>query len=479
VSLTVTKRGIRYEFNGRTLIDWCGDSRRLSLAREYYLADARKLFLATHSNYRFRSLKIGPPAKPPSLPEQPKFEIGHAIDLSPFVVPKRDALGGTWTVEANKLRVMGDTTFCKLLIPCKLPSEYKFTIRLSRDGGPTQGLLTLNLPADDRIVQIIFDELPSDKEGLSISGVQIDDVAIEDPKNPLRLELKTFPTLKAVQDIVVFVRKSGLKIQVGKTAVVEWAGDLNRLGTNLAWTTPPGGIGICSLSSRFRFDKLEIEPLEPTPLPTVKQLSDDGNLLAIIDPIRDSQKGDWKLDGNGLHSPRSRDARICIPSPAPERYVLTANVERKSGANELMVGLFSGGNPCAVIIDGSAGSQAGLSQLDGLVFSNEANPSRRSYNPPLLPVKKSVRIQCFALPGIVLVKCDDEEVIKWHGDSRRLSLERFYPPPVFLEEDRSQLWLGGQDSEFLIRELTLKPLSDEEAAKISDSFGLEVAAGSK
>jgi hypothetical protein len=61
-------------------------------------------------------------------------------------------------------------------------------------------------------------------------------------------------------------------------------------------------------------------------------------------------------------------------------------------------------------------------------------------------------------------------VIRWHGDPRRLSAKAGVFPPNVSEADHKHLWLGAWYSEFVIRDLELKPLSDTAAEEISMSF---------
>ena len=57
------------------------------------------------------------------------------------------------------------------------------------------------------------------------------------------------------------------------------------------WAKTGGRIALAGHRAPFRFDKLELEPLEPSSFPPVPPLGAGGNLLALIDPVRDSRKG--------------------------------------------------------------------------------------------------------------------------------------------------------------------------------------------
>ncbi|MEI8021321.1 MAG: hypothetical protein WCH39_24145, partial [Schlesneria sp.] len=200
--------------------------------------------------------------------------------------------------------------------------------------------------------------------------------------------------------------------------------------------------------------------------PPVLPLGEDGNLLALIDPVRDSRKGQWTKNTDRLVTPVFPAPLFAVPVVPTERYVITADVERRKGDRELSFGLVVGGHPCNVTLDG-VGSETALDLIDEKWFQDKLNFSRQEFQQPLLPRGKRVKVRCLVLPYTFLVTVDDKEAVKCRGDARRLSLKQIlFLPPNYSEVDRSQLWLGEWESEFLIRELTLKLLSNKEAAGI-------------
>ena len=136
----------------------------------------------------------------------------------------------------------------------------------------------------------------------------------------------------------------------------------------------------------------------------------------------------------------------------------------------MFVGLVVDGHPCTVIIDGYSSTQAGIERLDGKPYDDQINLTNRKYKTALLPKKQIVALRCYVLPDTIIVTCGDKEIIRWHGDARRLS-----PRPEFnfanaSDDDRTHLCLGSLGSQFLFRKLELKPLADSEANLISTSF---------
>ena len=460
--LTVTKQAIRMEVDHRTLVHWKGDFCRLSPHPALVAADARKLSFHTRTHLILSDITLGPPIDIPALPERPASSIGRPIELLSIIDPTRDTLKGTWSKEGSILRVMGDVYDSKLVIPCEVPEEYKLNITVAREpGGKMNDCLALKLPIADATAEVLLDGWTS-----TVSGVQLDGQQPISNLNPTMVRGQTIP-LGPPREIVAFVRKTGLKVIVEDKTIIDWSGNSNRYGRTSQWSSPDGQIMIGSFASRFRFEKIEIEPLEPTSFPTPNSIGSDGNLISIIDTQRDSRKGQWTKNGDGLVSPVFIANRLQIPVIPPEQYVLTADVERRKGTSHFCLGLIVGGHPTIATLE--AGRDSGLEYVDEKPLHDRLNFTRRSLPGPLLPLGKRVQVRCFVLSDTIVVKCGEDEVLHWHGDPRRLSLNPAYQPPNYSKTDREQLWIGGWDSEYLIRELRLTPITGEQLKEIAKS----------
>lgn len=460
---TVAKTGIRVEVEGKTIIHWQGDIRRLSIPGDWALADAHRLYIGSIQPCKFSDIKIGPPRPEPKLPAHPPFVIVAPVDLLALIDAPRNSLRGTWVKEGRSLRCMGDADAAKFVIPCETPSEYKLTIRVARENGG-KGPLVLKLPVQLSTAEIVIDGSQS-----TISGIHIDGLTTEDPKNLLIRRLEALPA-DTPQDLVVYARRRGIKVIRGNDTLIDWQGNPDRLWQQRLWGSPSGRIVLGSWSQRFRFDKIELEPLESSPFPEPAELGIDGNLLRVVDPKRDSRSGEWKVDEKGLVSARIPNAQIRLPVVEPERYLLTADVERRTIGQAFYLGFVVGGQSCTAAIDAAECSLAGLMSLDGRSCFDLANPTRRAYATPILPTGQTITIQCFVLPDTVIVKCANREVFRWHGDARRFSPRNEFLPPNYSSEDREHLWLGSSESEFLISKLQLRPLDDDEATKLTEGF---------
>ena len=459
--LTVTKQAIRMEVDNRTLVHWKGDFCRLSPHPALVPADARKLSFHTRTHLILSDIKLGPPVDRPTLPEHPSYAIGRSVDLLSLIDPTRDAWQGTWTKESSILRVAGDRYDSELVVPCEVPAEYKFKMTVAREpGGKTSDGLVLNLPVENSMAEVLLDGWAS-----TVSGIHLDGQQPNSNQNPTMRRIQAIPQGPSTE-IVAFVRKTGLKVTVGDKTIVDWSGNPSRHWHTPQWSSPDGQITIGSFSSRFRFEKMEIEPLEPSSFPTPTAVGSDGNLISIIDPQRDSRKGQWTKNAEGLVSPVFAANRLQIPVIPPAQYVLTADIERRRGTSHFRLGLIVGGHATVATLDD--GWDSGIEYVDEKPLHDRLNFTRRSRSGQLLPPGQRVQVRCFVLSDTIVVKCGEDEVIRWHGDPRRLSLNPVYQPLNYTKTDREQLWIGGGVSEFLIRNLKLTPITGEQLKEIAD-----------
>ena len=270
------------------------------------------------------------------------------------------------------------------------------------------------------------------------------------------------------QELVCLVRRTGVSIMHEGKPLLEWTGNPNRFAIRPDLQSPGGRISLTSWNSRFRIEKLELAPTPATSLPAVLPLGMDGKVISMIRPERDARKGDWVLDGDSLTCKLYSQSRLLIPAMVPSRYVFSGTATRKKGMLDLLIGLVVDGHPCSIPLDGGDG--AGLDLLDGATFWEGSNILHRKYPGRLLPHNKPTSFRCFVLPDAIIVECAGKEVVRWHGDARRLSARAQFVPPNYSEPDRKHLWIGGYESEFTFRDLELKPLSDADADRISKSF---------
>ena len=461
---TVTRDAIVVEINDKTVVDWSGDFRLLEMSGDWALADARRLFLGSLTHFKFRDIKLGPPIKRAKLPDAPSMAVGKPVDLLALIDPQRDGLIGTWEREGKSIRTLADVMRSKLVVPLEPPTDYKLTLKVAREvgGASNDQALLINLPTAGEKATVAFDASGKTVSGSSLDGPNINippltwrGVAIDDG---------------AAQELTCIVRGTGIKVLKGDQTILEWTGSPHRYFIESQYKTPGNKIGLVSWNSRFRIEKLELEPLPPVTFPEPASLDAEGNLLSIIDLDRDVRMGSWTMGSDGLTSDKTHTVRVHIPALVPDRYTVTFDIERKEGTDGFKIGLPMRGNICEVPFDNYNGRLSGLALVDGKFVNDGSNFTRRQHSSAIFPIGKRVNVRCQVTRDSVVVTVDGQELVRWHGDPRRLSIRPFMVPPKLRAADQSKIWFCTWDASFQIYECHMLPMTEDEAKELEAQF---------
>ena len=161
------------------------------------------------------------------------------------------------------------------------------------------------------------------------------------------------------------------------------------------------------------------DPVSPPTLDNVV------NLLAKIDPAKDTTEGTWKWDGAALESSDEPGCTLKIPYSPPDNYMLTAVVERGVGTHGFTLGLVVGSTACNVQISGeyAGGHTSGVENIDGIGYKT----NETAVEGDLLEARGSHTIKCTVrtLPKdevAVTVHVDGKQITQWQGAASRLSV---------------------------------------------------------
>ena len=105
-----------------------------------------------------------------------------------------------------------------------------------------------------------------------------------------------------------------------------------------------------------------------------------------------------------------------------------------------------------VVSAGDGSPASALENIDGKNFGGNATTVRRD----VLVKGRPSQIVCTVRKDSVTVTCDGHELIRWQGDSRRLSLSDYWKTPT-----DSALFLGAYNCRYRFSRVTLVPLSGE------------------
>lgn len=204
-----------------------------------------------------------------------------------------------------------------------------------------------------------------------------------------------------------------------------------------AW---PGTVGLSRARILKRLDEIEAE------VP-----SRGVNLLARMDPARDSAESPWAFDGRKLTSSEAGVAKVQIPYVPPAEYDLVVTAARRSGFSSFNAGLVSAGNRFVLSIDGFGQFDlTSIDRIDGKQGDmNETRVKEKQFT------DDRPRTLVFSIRrSSVTLTVDGRRIVEWKGDPRRLSLS-----PAFTVPDERVLFLMTGTTSYEISRLVLVPVS--------------------
>lgn len=206
-------------------------------------------------------------------------------------------------------------------------------------------------------------------------------------------------------------------------------------------------------------DRPSPDPVEPATLKVASHKettteSETVNLLAWIDPSRDTVTGQWRKEDGALISPGTVGARLVIPCTVPDAYRLKVVVERVGGDEMFGIGLVAGGRRFMANFDSHFEDRisSGLELVDGRrIPENSTTHLGRIFHEG-----EPTTIVARVTKGHVRVTADGEELVDYEGPLKNLS-----PPPGWEVPGEGKLFLASWMCRYRISELELTPLSGE------------------
>jgi hypothetical protein len=174
-------------------------------------------------------------------------------------------------------------------------------------------------------------------------------------------------------------------------------------------------------------------------------------LLSRLNPKRDAVAGKWLDDGKTLVSEPIPWARVQLPCIPSDEYVLRVRVERKQKTGALVLGLPIGESQVTATFDGWShlGFISGLQYIDGK--SPDVNETRR--HGKVLQLNQPADIVCIVRRGEIIVTVNGNGLVRWKGDSRRLSVDSRWAVP-----NTHALFVGSHDEIFVITGIDYIPV---------------------
>ncbi len=264
--------------------------------------------------------------------------------------------------------------------------------------------------------------------------------------------------------VQVSVRRSLLEVTVDGKKLIRWNADYSRCGLRVPWTvSSKEALSLCALKGSYVVSKFSLAPVSgqgralrasaagppvPAPPPAAPLPKGAVDLLVLVDPAKDAVKGVWTKDADGLTCPAGDHIRLQVPYVPPDEYDLLYEVERREGADGLLLGLSRGTAQWAATLDSqpASGYKSGLESLDG------QGPS--AVTGRLFTNGATSRVEVKVRRAGVSVSVDGRAVIDWKGSFGRLSLPDGWKVP-----NPRALFVAAWGSRYRFTRIVLVPVS--------------------
>ena len=191
--------------------------------------------------------------------------------------------------------------------------------------------------------------------------------------------------------------------------------------------------------------------------------SPSGGSIDLLAPFRDpkaiasnSVLGEWDFDGHILTSPKMFGARIelSMKEPLPEAYELVVIAEPLDEPNGLILGQHMSRNRFLTLINFRVGGERIVSALENIDGQNfDGGPT--TVEGAQLKMNQLSQIVVRVQKSLVTVDCDGRSLIRWTGDTKRLTLSDYWAT-----KHADNLFLGVYDCRYRFHRVTLTPLKN-------------------
>jgi serine/threonine protein kinase len=375
--------------DGKTLINWQGNTSHLSNFPKWEVSNPRALFLGQwESRVCYTEIRLTPVsgegkllrAGGAAVPTIPK----NAIDLLALIDPQVDAVKGDWAKDGKGLMCApGDAV--RLQVPYSPPDEYDLSMTVTRrEGG--DGLL-VGLVKGSAQWSVTMDTVAS---GSFKTGFE--SIDNQGPSgNPTTYSGPVFTN--GVEARLEFrVRKAGVTVIAEGKTIIDWKGNFNRLSLPDGWKVrSPNALFLGAWGSRYHVSKIWLVPVsgqgtvlrgKPVLVAPAKGAGDPDatppgfvSLMHLIDVQKDTVSGAWNFQDGKLVSNDAERAKIEIPYRPPAEYDFRIVFSRVDGIGDINQILTKAGRPFAWVMGGMGNTNSGFGSINGKWAPEPPNPS--------------------------------------------------------------------------------------------------------
>ena len=444
LDVIVRQGGVEARLDGRTVMDWQGDLSRLNLRDGWSKTPENQLALVSAATCEFSQVSVGPPLPRRTLPGS-DLQPGQSVELLPLVNLSQDVWAGTPTREGSSLRT--DTSFfCKFTVPFTAPKEYSLLVDFETE-----------LPAKEFMIGFPF----QGGQGATTFGNNMGETnylfvdRAWTPFVPERFVRRRF-IKESRTKLEYLVRHSHVQVRNGEDVIFDWRGDPRRFMADPGWATPGNRIMIGTHKVVYTFHSIQLTRLADSQSPfATPQTPEDGDLLAIVDPARDTVMGVWQHQDGRLTSAAHVENALRFPAQLPADFEFRLVVERKVGDDLVEVSIPVQGVPVIVAIDGYRGTAGGIEFLDGQRYDH--NKLLFNYEGHKLPLGELAVIEGRVKDRRLTLEIDGKKYLDLDVPHARRGTPEVSRPGWLTPEERLQLTLWATNA-LDVREARFRPL---------------------
>jgi hypothetical protein len=346
---------------------------------------------------------------PASLPK-------GSVDLLPFIDVSQDSVAGIWRLTPRGLlSTMIQNSLVQ--VPYAPPEEYDLEVVAElKEGGDALGI---GLPQGANRVMMVIGSWGNQYNGLRL----IDGKYEKDNDTSTRAQV--FVTGKPSR-ILYSVRRDKLEVVADGRKLLSWKIDFSRATPGI-WTVPEKGVFFVStMGNVHEISRMVLTPVGGTgrPLRGAGGASAESgsplpkgtiDLLALVDPVRDSVSGEWSLEDKTLVAKSGDHVRLMLPVLPPDEYDLRVVLERREGNDGIVFGLARGSNQWTAFVDKlpTEGGHTGLEMVDNQMVTLQRGMQIRTGQPATF----DFRVRKNGITALM----DGKPLFSWQGNTTRLA----------------------------------------------------------
>jgi len=269
-------------------------------------------------------------------------EPSPSVNLLGLVDPSRDSIGAPWVLEGGALlspQVADGIQFLQIPSVRRTGDGLGWTVE--RRAG--LGSLDIGLVVGSHPCAVVFDGW-----GGGVTGLHLIDG--RDGSNNETALRKAFLTVGIPRVLRCKVRRKSVSISVDESVVIDWSGNLERLGIHSAYRAVDPARLFLGTRAPFRISRVQLIPrmerggpasaageaaIGSGGQPPEVEWKDAIDLLARLDLGRHTAYGTWRAEAGGIVCDLDRRACVQFPYEPPEEYDFRIEFTRLEGRDSV------------------------------------------------------------------------------------------------------------------------------------------------